>query len=101
GPPAPDAPAVINREATGMATVRAVRTPAPIKIDGKLDESIYTTVPPMSDFIETEPVDGAPAVEKTEVWLLFDKNNIYVTARCWETHPDRMVANEMRRDISG
>jgi hypothetical protein len=32
--------------------------------------------------------------------VFFDDNNIYVSARCWDTRPDRMVANEMRRDTN-
>ena len=52
----------------------------------------------MSGFIQNDPHEGAPATEKTELWVMFDENNVYVTARCSESHPERMVANEMRRD---
>ena len=45
-----------------------------------------------------EPAGGQPATEKTEIWLFFDQRNFYVTMRAWESQPDRMVANEMRRD---
>ena len=41
---------------------------------------------------------GAPASERTEVWVFFDANNVYVSARCYETRPDRAIANELRRD---
>ncbi len=97
-PPPPVAPAVINRDAAGHATIRAVRISTPLKIDGHLDETVYTEVSPMSDFIQNDPKEGAPATEKTEVWVLFDKDNLYVVARCWESHPESLVANEMRRD---
>src|SRR5204863_334773 len=69
-----------------------------LRIDGRLDEEIYSTVPSISGFIQQEPVDGAPATEETEVWVFFDDDNIYVVGRCWDSHPERMVANEMRRD---
>ena len=52
----------------------------------------------MSDFIQKEPREGSAATEKTEVWLFFDDDNVYVSFRCWESQPERMVANEMRRD---
>ena len=39
-----------------------------------------------------------PATEKTEVWVFFDEDNVYVSARAWDSHPERMVENEMRRD---
>ncbi|MBM3779782.1 MAG: carbohydrate binding family 9 domain-containing protein [Acidimicrobiia bacterium] len=98
-PPPPAPPSVISRDpATGRATIRAVRIDAPIDIDGRLSESIYEQVPSFSDFVQLEPNEGAPATQKTEAWLLFDDEHVYVMARCWESRPDRMVANEMRHD---
>ena len=98
GPPPPGAPEVIARDASGMATLRAVRLTTPIQIDGRLDELVYANVLSMSDFIQNDPAEGEPATEKTEVWVFFDADNVYVTARCWESRPDRLIANEMRRD---
>jgi len=98
GPPAPVAPATVTRDAAGRATIRAVRLGSPIRLDGQLDEAVYQEVPPISDFIQTEPSNGEPATQKTEVWVLFDRSHIYVTVRLWESHPERMIVNEMRRD---
>ena len=98
GAPPPVPPQVISRDAAGRVTVRAVRLTAPIRIDGQLDEDVYAEISPMSDFIQTDPLEGAPASQQTEVWLFFDRENVYVVGRCWEAHLDRMVANEMRRD---
>jgi uncharacterized protein DUF5916 len=98
GPPAPVAPEVVSRDAEGRVTVRAQRLDAPIKLDGALDEAIYHTVPSISDFIQVEPEEGALATEKTEAWLAFDQDYVYVAFRCWESQPDRRVATEMRRD---
>ncbi len=98
GPAPPEAPDVIARDETGRVTVRAIRLPESLQVDGKLEESVYRTVPSMSGFIQQEPRAGEPATEETEVWVFFDEDNIYVSARCWDSHPERMVANEMRRD---
>ena len=98
GPPPPVPPEVIARDAAGRVTVRAVRIETPLSIDGRLDEAVYGEVPAISGFIQNEPMEGAPASEKTEVWVFYDRDTFYVVARCWETHPERMVANEMRRD---
>src|SRR5262245_43653583 len=88
GPAPPLAPEVITRSSDGSrATLRAVRIASPLKIDGRLDEEVYRTIPSISDFIQQEPDEGAPATEKTEVWLLFDDANFYVVARCWDSHP--------------
>ena len=92
------APVVITRDPSGTAVIRAVRLTTPLRIDGHLDEEVYTTVPSISGFIQQEPSDGSPATEETEVWVFFDSDNMYVVGRCWDSHPERMVANEMRRD---
>ena len=98
GPPPPTPPAVIARDDIGRVTARAVRVDDPLRIDGRLDESVYARVAAMSDFIQNDPAEGEPATEKTEVWILFDRDNVYVVARCWETRPNRLIASEMRRD---
>ena len=97
-PPLPVPPATVSRGTEGGVTVRAVRISEPLKVDGRLDERVYTTVLPISDFIQQDPWEGETATEKTEVWILFDDRNIYVSARCWDSQPEREVVNEMRRD---
>jgi hypothetical protein len=79
-------------------TVRAIRVIEPIRVDGRLDELQYKTTEAISDFVQQEPNEGRPATERTEAWVFFDNDNIYVSARCWESEPGRRVANEMRRD---
>ena len=96
-PPPPVPPAVITRDGGGV-TVRAERVATPLRIDGQLNESAYQDVLAISEFIQNDPAEGEPASEETEVWLLFDDDYVYVVARCWESQPDRLVANEMRRD---
>jgi Domain of unknown function (DUF5916) len=98
GPPPPLAPATVTRDAAGRATIRAVRLASPIRLDGQLDEAVYQEVPPISDFIQTEPSNGEPATQKTEVWVFFNSSHVYVGVRLWESHPERMILNEMRRD---
>ena len=98
GPPPPVPPAVIARDEAGRVTLRATRIAEPLVLDGRLDESIYTRVPAVSDFVQQEPQEGEPATEKTEAWVFFDDENVYVSARCWDSHPERMIINEMRRD---
>ena len=90
--------AVIDRDAGGNVTVRATRIPEPLLIDGRLEESVYASTASIGDFIQQEPVEGLPATEKTEVWIFYDDRNIYFAARCFDSHPELAVVNEMRRD---
>ena len=91
-------PDSITRDAQGRATMRAVRVPTPLIIDGRLDEEIFRTVRPASGFYQMVPTKGAPASDTTEVWLLFDDEKVYFAARCSEPAPSHIIANEMRRD---
>ena len=84
----------------GRIIVRATRVTQPIEVDGQLDEMAYRDVSPITEFFQQEPVAGAPITERTEVWVLFDDNNVYFACRCWDEHPERIVANDMRRDSS-
>ncbi len=101
GPPAPIAPAVITRDGAGRATIRAIRLTEPLRFDGRLDDAVYRAELSVSDFVQQVPREGAPATERTEAWVLFDDEYIYIAARCWDTAPpERWVANEMRRDTN-
>ncbi len=98
GPPPPVPPAVISREG-GQATVRAVRLATPLRVDGQLDEPVYEAIAPVSDFIQQLPDEGALATERTDAWVMFDDENLYISGRCWESAPpEEWVATELRRD---
>jgi hypothetical protein len=91
-------PAMVDRTAEDNVTVRTLRLEKPLRIDGRLDEEVYASLEAISDFIQQEPHEGAPATEKTDAWILFDDANLYIAARCWNSHPEREIANELRRD---
>jgi len=98
GPPAPVGPEVVARDAEGRVTIRAVRLTEPLIVDGLLRDPIYSQVPSIGDFVQQEPHEGEPATERTEIWIFFDATNIYFAVRCLDDQPDRIIANEMRRD---
>jgi TolB-like protein len=99
GPPAPVPPAVMTRDEEGRTTVRAIRLDGGIRLDGVLDEPVYETVPAITDFIQQVPDIGAPATERTEAWILYNDDNVYVAARLWDSAPEsQWIANEMQRD---
>ena len=99
GVPWPRPPDVVIRDGQGRVTVRAVRLVAGLQLDGLLDEPLYDCVRAIGDFIQLMPDEGAPASEKTEAWIAFDAESIYISARVWDSAPAAdWVANEMRRD---
>jgi hypothetical protein len=79
--------------------VTATRITKPITVDGRFGaEEPYETILPTSGFIQQEPREGEPSSEKTDVWVMFDDKNLYVAAKCWDSHPEREVLTELRRD---
>ena len=67
-------------------------------IDGRLDERLYRETPSFGDFIQQEPRAGQPATDKTEVWVAYDTQALYVSARMFEEDSARRVTSDMRRD---
>ena len=88
GPPPPHAPEVIARDDAGRVTIRAVKLVQDLDIDGRLDETAYAQVTPISGFIQQVPDEGEAATEKTEVWVFYDEAHVYVAARLWESVPE-------------
>ncbi len=102
GPPAPVAPAVISRDAVGHATVRAIKLSKPLTLDGVLDEEVYGREAPFDGLIQVAPDAGAPATEKSDIWITYDEHNIYLSCRCYDAAPPaEWVVNELRRDTNG
>ncbi len=90
-------PVVVTRDG-GQTTIRATRITTPIKLDGYVDDAAYRDVPAVTGFIQQEPAEGAPVSELTEVWVLFDDDNLYFACRCRDARPESIEAKDMRRD---
>jgi hypothetical protein len=100
-PSAPLAPDTIVRGGNGRVVVRAIHLTEPLRVDGKLDEAVYRDNRPADGFIQATPNNGEPASEKTEAWVMFDENFLYVTGKCYDSAPpDKWTANELRRDTN-
>ncbi len=101
GPPPPIPPEIITRDAAGHATIRAIKLTVPLRVDGTLDDELYQREQPFGGFIQVVPKYGAPLSERTEVWVMYDNENMYVACRCWDSAPaDKWIANELRRDTN-
>ena len=70
---------------------------APV-INGILDEEIWQNGSWIDDFTQHEPYNGAKASQRTEFKIIFDKDNIYVGIKAWDTSPDSIVNRLSRRD---
>ena len=75
----------------------AVRTTAPIDMDGVLGEPVWMTAPPLDEFYQLDPDMGAPPTERTEIRFLYDDEAIYVGAWNYES-PSRIATRFLKRD---
>ncbi len=70
---------------------------ASIKIDGKLDEAVWKNKP-IDEFTQQDPNEGSPATQKTEVWIAYDDECLYVAARLYDTNPELIDVALSRKD---
>ena len=78
---------------------RAVRVDdGTVSVDGRLDERVWQDAPPITDFIQKEPDEGAPPTERMEVRFVYDASAIYVAARMYSRNPSDIQAPMGRRD---
>ena len=86
---------------TGRPTVTAVRTDTPPIVDGRLDDAVWRRAARITDFVQRQPVDGAPATEDTDVYVAYDSANIYLGFHAHYADPGIMRANRTDRDRAG
>ncbi len=82
-------------------TLTALRTDAPILIDGHLDEAVWLRADSStSDFIQVRPNPGYPASHPTVVRVLYDEKYLYVGATLYEDEPHALVVPGLEQDYS-
>lgn len=80
---------------------KAPRLDTKIKIDGRLDESVWLNLPVANEFIQLEPAPGKPCSQKTEVKVFYDDKAFYVGANLFENNPDSILRQLSQRDEVG
>lgn len=79
-------------------TYTAFRILGSPKIDGILNDEVWTNNTALTNFIQYEPLYGMPPSQKTSVWIAYDNNAIYVAAFLYDTHPDSILHQLGNRD---
>src|SRR5690554_3196137 len=69
-----------------------------LRLDGVLDEPFWSRAVPAGDFIMQDPVLGGTPTEATEVRIAFDSDNLYMGVTAYDSEPDRLLGNTMKRD---
>lgn len=78
-------------------SIRALRATEVITVDGVLQEQIWQRAG-FSDFKQKRPFEGEAPSQRTEVWVAYDDEALYVAARMYDTAPDSIMRMLARRD---
>jgi hypothetical protein len=81
-------------------TAQAARVDRAPRLDGTLDDPLWQSAEPITDFRQREPHEGQPTTEKTEVRILYTRHAVYFGIHCYDSEPSRIIATELRRDVS-
>src|SRR5437763_16309719 len=68
-----------------VPSATAARRTGPIVLDAKLDEAAWAAATPITEFLQTDPDEGKPATQRTEVRFLYDDDALYVGAKMYDT----------------
>ena len=82
----------------GRPRTVAVRTSTPPVIDGRLDDVVWTHATHITEFVQMAPLEGAPGTEETEVWIAYDRDNLYFALYAHHADPGIIRANRSERD---
>ncbi|MCZ6485521.1 MAG: DUF5916 domain-containing protein [Acidobacteria bacterium] len=87
-------------EQPGRRTLVAVRMNGDesINLDGRLEEPIWQRAVPATDFLQQDPINGGIPTERTEVRIVFDRQRLYMGVICFDSEPDKLLGNTMKRD---
>ena len=69
-----------------------------IVVDGVLDDPAWSAAIAIGDLGQREPHEGEPPTERTEVKLLYDRENLYVGVICEDSQPHLVIGTQMARD---
>lgn len=80
------------------SVVRPVRVDEAPRIDGRLDEPLWSEIEPINELYQIEPRVGEPVSERTDVFVAYDENYLYFGIRAFDREPDRIVSRMFERD---
>ena len=82
------------------SAVRIPSSQAP-RIDGRLDDAAWRGAVPIEDFAQQRPVEGAEPTERTQVFVRYDDDALYIGARMFRKEPRDIARSVTRRDGQG
>jgi len=85
----------------GRPSVQAVALEQPPVLDGHvLGDPAWAAVKPATGFTQVRPDEGRPASQRTEVYIGFTDEALYVGVVAYDDNPEGIIVADSRRDSS-
>ena len=94
--------ACLLRPTPASAQERATATPISggVRLDGLLSEPFWRSADSIWEFRQQEPIEGAPATERTVMKLARDADALYVGVHAYDSNAPGIRATQLRRDAN-
>jgi hypothetical protein len=89
----------ISSASFAQPTVKAIFVSKSPTIDGRLNDEVWAEAAKVDQLVQREPNSGQPVSEKTNFYICYDANFLYVGIKCFDD-PKKITAKEMARDVS-
>jgi len=73
-------------------------TDSPPTLDGRIHASEWRGAAVIDDLMQIEPREGVEASERTVVYLLVDRDNLYIALQAFDSDPHGILASQITRD---
>ena len=69
-------------------------------IDGQVNDDVWQGLPAATGFTQVRPFEGQPASQRTEVFVGYTDDALYIAVICHDEQPTEIVVSDSRRDSS-
>src|SRR5262245_22535037 len=81
-----------------VRTARANRVQTAPVLDGELNDEVWKLAELIDGCVQSDPLEGRPATERTEVRIVYDDQTLYVAVMCYDSEPGAILVTDSRRD---
>ena len=86
----------VKEQQVEAKSLRAVRVNSAPVLDGKLDDAVWQEAELITDFHQSRPGDHVEPSERTELYVIYTSDALYVGARMFDSEPDQIAAPTLR-----
>lgn len=92
--------ALMGQKKNASYELHIYRTAEHVLVDGIADEPVWKIAEKASNFFMVTPMDTSRALVKTDVFMTYDKTNLYLLAICFNALPGPDMVESLRRDFN-